>query len=75
MTWVLLGDRISIELGGEVISMTNYNVDYYGKMFGNITENTIVNAASCISQCTGCTCNCRCSCSGGIIADVDWEEM
>lgn len=55
--------------------MIDYNVNSYGKMFGNITEKTIVNSASCISQCTGCMCNCRCSCSGGIIADVDWEEM
>lgn len=55
--------------------MINYNVDSYGKMLGNITEKTIQSSASCMSQCTGCMCNCRCSCSGGIIADVDWEEM
>lgn len=57
--------------------MINYNVDSYGKMLGNITEKTIASppSCSCISQCTGCMCNCRCSCSGGIIADVDWEEM
>lgn len=55
--------------------MISYNVDSYGKMLGNITEKTMRSAASCISQCTGCMCNCRCSCSGGIIADVDWEEM
>lgn len=63
------------ELYEDVITMINYNVDSYGKMLGNITEKTIQSAASCMSQCTGCMCNCRCSCSGGIIADVDWEEM
>lgn len=56
-------------------SVISYNVDSYGKMLGNITEKTAASAPSCISQCTGCMCNCRCSCSGGIIADVDWEEM
>lgn len=66
---------MNIELYEEVILMINYNVDSYEKMLGNINEKTIANAASCISQCTGCMCNCRCSCSGGIIADVDWEEM
>lgn len=55
--------------------MLIYGVDSYEKMLGNINEKTIVSAASCISQCTGCKCNCKCSCSGGVIADVDWEEM
>lgn len=52
-----------------------YNVDSYEKMLGNINEKAIISAASCISQCTGCKCTCKCSCSGGVIADVDWEEM
>ena len=55
--------------------MLNYNVDSYEKMLGNINEKVIASAASCMSQCTGCKCSCKCSCSGGIIADVDWEEM
>lgn len=55
--------------------MINYNSSSYSMMLGNISEKTIENAASCISQCTGCMCNCRCSCSGGIIAEVEWEEM
>lgn len=55
--------------------MINYNCESYEKLLGKITEMTIASVASCISQCTGCMCNCRCSCSGGIISDVDWEEM
>lgn len=55
--------------------MINYSVESYGKMFGLITEKTIADAASCISQCTGCMCSCRCSCSGGIISDVEWEDI
>lgn len=55
--------------------MINYNADSYEKMLGNIDENIISNSVKCVSQCTGCMCNCRCSCSGGIIADVEWEEM
>lgn len=55
--------------------MLIYNVDSYEKMLGNINEKVIASAVSCMSQCTGCKCSCKCSCSGGVIADVDWEEM
>ena len=55
--------------------MLIYNVDSYEKMLENIDEKAFVSVASCMSQCTGCKCNCKCSCSGGIIADVDWEEI
>lgn len=55
--------------------MINYNGEDYNKMLGNISEKIIDCAVSCISQCTGCVCSCRCSCSGGIIADVEWEEV
>lgn len=55
--------------------MLNYNVNSYSMMLENISEKAIESVGSCISQCTGCMCNCRCSCSGGIIADVEWEEM
>ena len=53
--------------------MIQYEKADFEKMYGNITAETIVSAANCVSQCTGCMCNCRCSCSGGVIADVDWE--
>lgn len=55
--------------------MIQYNKNSYEAMLGKITEVTINAAARCMSQCTGCMCNCRCSCSGGIIAEVEWEEM
>lgn len=55
--------------------MLVYSVDSYEKMLGNISEKAIVGSVSCMSQCTGCKCSCKCSCSGGVIADVDWEEM
>ena len=55
--------------------MIQYNYNMYGAMLGNISEQTIKAAASCIAQCTGCMCNCRCSCSGGIIADFEWEVI
>lgn len=55
--------------------MINYNVDSYVVMLGNISENALQNAISCMSQCTGCMCSCRCSCSGGIISDFEWEEI
>lgn len=54
--------------------MLKYNSCIYDFMFGNINEE-VINAATCIGQCTGCMCNCRCSCSGGIIADFEWEMM
>ncbi len=53
--------------------MISYEIADYEKMFGNITDEAIVYAAKCVSQCTGCMCNCRCSCSGGGIVDIDWE--
>jgi len=59
----------------EVYGMISYKNDSYEQMLGNITVETMVNAAKCVSQCTGCMCNCKCACSGGIIADVEWEEM
>lgn len=55
--------------------MINVCQEAYEKMLGTITEETIEMAVKCISQCTGCMCNCRCSCSGGIIADVEWEDI
>lgn len=55
--------------------MIDYSLISYEKMLGKITEKTMLSADICISQCTGCMCSCRCSCSGGIIADVDWEEI
>lgn len=55
--------------------MIQYEKNAYEAMLGNITESIMVAAARCVSQCTGCMCNCRCSCSGGVIADVEWEEM
>ena len=57
--------------GGAI--MIEYEKDVFEKMYGNITEEVMVTAAKCVSQCTGCMCNCRCSCSGGVISDVDWE--
>ncbi|NMD71295.1 FibroRumin family radical SAM-modified Cys-rich RiPP [Bacillus sp. DNRA2] len=55
--------------------MVNYTKTAYDAMLGNISHSTIVAAAQCISQCTGCMCNCRCSCYGGMISDFEWEEM
>lgn len=55
--------------------MIQYNCNTYEAMLGNISEQTMKAAASCIAQCTGCMCNCRCSCSGGIIADFEWEAI
>jgi len=55
------------------VFMIQYEKADFEKMYGNITAETIVSAANCVSQCTGCMCNCRCSCSGGVIVDVDWE--
>lgn len=55
--------------------MIQYEKTAYDAMLGNITEDAIEMSVACISQCTGCMCNCRCSCSGGVIADVEWEEM
>ena len=55
--------------------MIQYEEKDYEEMLGNITESVITVAAKCMGQCTGCMCNCRCSCSGGIIADVEWEEL
>ena len=55
--------------------MIQYEAKAYGEMLGNITESIIQMAGKCMAQCTGCMCNCRCSCSGGIIADVEWEDM
>lgn len=55
--------------------MIQYEKAAYDTMLGNITEEAIETSVACMSQCTGCMCNCRCSCSGGVIADVEWEEM
>lgn len=55
--------------------MIQYNTNAYNMMLGNISEETIIVAVKCVSQCAGCTCNCRCSCSGGIISDFEWEEL
>lgn len=55
--------------------MLIYNVTSYEKMLGNINDKAMDSAVSCMSQCTGCKCSCKCSCSGGVIVDVDWEEM
>jgi len=55
--------------------MIQYEKTAYVGMLGSITENIMITSTNCVSQCTGCMCNCRCSCSGGVIADVEWEEM
>lgn len=47
----------------------------YEALLGNISEETLSYAASCIGQCTGCMCNCRCSCSGGVVSDFEWEVI
>jgi len=47
----------------------------YEALLGNINNDSISYAASCIGQCTGCMCNCRCSCSGGVISDFEWEAI
>ncbi len=54
--------------------MIAYNSTSYESMLENISEDGL-EAASCISQCTGCMCNCQCSCSGGMIDDFEWEEF
>lgn len=61
------------KIGG--FGMIQYEKAAYDAMLGNITEEAIEMSVACMSQCTGCMCNCRCSCSGGVIADVEWEEM
>ena len=55
--------------------MLTYNSTSYDMLLDNINEGLVDNAASCISQCTGCMCSCRCSCSGGIISEFEWEEI
>lgn len=55
--------------------MLSYNLNSYEQLFGKITNETILNIASCMSQCTGCMCNCRCSCSGGFESNIDWENI
>ncbi|SCW50503.1 Cys-rich radical SAM target, FibroRumin family [Lachnospiraceae bacterium C10] len=55
--------------------MIQYDSKAYDTMLGNISQATVECTATCMSQCTGCMCNCKCSCSGGVIADVEWEDM
>lgn len=55
--------------------MIQYEKAAYTVMLGNIAEGSMVTSTRCVSQCTGCTCSCRCSCSGGVISDVEWEDM
>ena len=55
--------------------MVSYNANAYDSMLGNIEPDTLVVAAKCVAQCTGCMCNCKCSCSGGVISDFEWEEL
>ena len=55
--------------------MIQYSKNAYEAMLGNITENTMKAADSCMSQCTGCMCSCQCSCSGRISSDYEWEVM
>lgn len=54
--------------------MLTYGKSAYEALLDKISEEEFV-AAKCVSQCTGCMCNCRCSCSGGVIAEVEWEEL
>lgn len=55
--------------------MIQYNKSDYEAMLGNITEEIIETAQSCISQCTGCKCSCQCSCSRSISLDYEWEVL
>ena len=47
----------------------------YAEMLGAIDIEALITSVNCVSQCTGCMCSCRCTCSGGIISDVEWEEL
>lgn len=55
--------------------MLEFDPVAYSLLFGKIEENNHTLSPKCIGQCTGCMCACRCSCSGGIISDIEWEEI
>lgn len=55
--------------------MISYDTNAYSMMLGNIADEFMNAAASCMSQCTGCKCSCKCSCSKREDETFEWEEF
>lgn len=54
--------------------MISYDENAYLSMLDKI-EDRFMNAASCMSQCTGCKCSCKCSCKNREDETFEWEEF
>ena len=57
-----------------VLVVISYDENAYLSMLDKI-EDRFMNAASCMSQCTGCKCSCKCSCKNREDETFEWEEF